>query len=172
MPENVSIETKGGVINIKGPKGELKVAVPEGISTAVEDGVVVVSRTNDEKRIRSFHGMLRSNLANSITGVSEGFAKTLEIIGTGYKAEVSGKDVVKLSLGYSHTIDFKLPEGIEAAVEERGTLLTISGIDKQLVGETAANIRKLRKPDAYKGKGVRYKGEELRLKPGKAGAKK
>jgi large subunit ribosomal protein L6 len=111
-------------------------------------------------------------LLNSVTGVTEGFSKTLEIVGTGYKAELNGNDKLKLTLGFSHIVNFDLPQGITAKIEDRGTLLTIEGINKQVVGETAANIRKIRKPDAYKGKGVRYKGEELRLKPGKAGAKK
>ena len=172
LPEGVNIEAKNNEIMVKGPKGELNVEVPRGITAKVEDGLIQVDRENNQKRTRAFHGMVRSLLLNSVTGVTEGFSKTLEIVGTGYKAELNGKDKLKLTLGFSHVVDFNLPKGVTAAVEDRGTLLTLQGIDKQVVGETAANIRKIRKPDPYKGKGVRYKGEELRLKPGKAGAKK
>ncbi|MGI9553898.1 MAG: 50S ribosomal protein L6 [Thermodesulfobacteriota bacterium] len=172
LPDKVNVESKNNVIHVKGPKGELSVSLPDGIITNIDDGTVEVTRKNEDKQTRAFHGLTRSLLLNSIVGVSEGFTKTLEIVGTGYKAEAAGSDGLKLTLGYSHSIDFKLPKGVEAKIEERGTLLTLEGIDKQIVGETAAKIRKLRKPDAYKGKGVRYKGEELRLKPGKAGAKK
>lgn len=172
MPEGVNVETKKSEITVKGPKGQLNVDVPLGIKTTVEDGSIMVDRENNLKRTKAFHGLVRSLLLNSVTGVTDGFTKTLEIVGTGYKAELNGKDKLKLTLGFSHVVDFSLPNGVTAKVEERGTLLTLEGIDKQVVGETAANIRKIRKPDAYKGKGVRYKGEELRLKPGKAGAKK
>ena len=172
FPDKVNIEVKNNVIQVKGPKGELNVNLPEGINTNIENGSVEVTRKSEDKQTRAYHGLVRSLLLNSMIGVSEGFSKTLEIVGTGYKAEIAGNDGLKLTLGYSHPIDFKLPEGIEAKVEERGTLLTLEGIDKQIVGETAARIRKLRKPDAYKGKGVRYKDEEFKLKPGKAGAKK
>ena len=172
LPEGVNIEAKNNEIMVKGPKGELNVEVPTGITAKVEDGLIQVDRENNQKKTRAFHGMVRSLLLNSVTGVTEGFSKTLEIVGTGYKAELNGKDKLKLTLGFSHVVDFNLPKGVTAAVEDRGTLLTLQGIDKQVVGETAANIRKIRKPDPYKGKGVRYKGEELRLKPGKAGAKK
>ena len=172
LPDKVNVETKNNVIQVKGPKGELSVDLPEGIKTNIDDGSIMVTRNSEDKQTRAYHGLVRSLLLNSIIGVSEGFSKTLEIVGTGYKAETAGSDGLKLTLGYSHPIDFKLPKGVDAKVEERGTLLRLEGIDKQIVGETAAQIRKLRKPDAYKGKGVRYRGEELRLKPGKAGAKK
>ena len=172
LPEKVNIETKNSVINVKGPKGELSINLPSGINTNIDDGNVEVTRSSEDKQTRAYHGLVRSLLLNSIIGVSDGFTKTLEIVGTGYKAEMAGSDTLKLTLGFSHPIDCKLPKGIEAKIEDRGTLLKIEGIDKQIVGETAAKIRKLRKPDAYKGKGVRYKGEQLRLKPGKAGAKK
>ena len=172
LPENVNIDAKNNEITVKGPKGQLNVNVPHGITTSVEDGNIQVDRENNQKKTRALHGLVRSLLLNSVTGVTDGFSKTLEIVGTGYKAELNGNDKLKLTLGFSHTIDFNLPEGITAKVEDRGTMLTLEGINKQVVGETAANIRKIRKPDAYKGKGVRYKGEELKLKPGKAGAKK
>lgn len=172
IPEGVTATPRQGAVEIKGPKGSLKVLVPEGIKAMLQDGAIVVSRQGEEKRIKSFHGLTRSLINNSIIGVSEGFKKVLCITGTGYKADLVGKTELKLSLGYSHPVDFPLPQGVEATVEERGTLLSIHGIDKQLVGETAARIRKVRPPDSYKGKGVRYEDEKLRLKPGKAGAAK
>ncbi len=170
IPDGVTAMPKQGAIEIKGPKGRLEVPVPEGIKAAFEDGTVVISRQSDEKRIKSFHGLTRSLVNNSVIGVSEGFKKVLRITGTGYKADLLGKTELRLTLGYSHPVDFPLPEGVDATVEERGTLLSIHGIDKQLVGETAARIRKVRPPDPYKGKGVRYEDEKLKLKPGKAGA--
>jgi len=172
IPDGVTATPRSGSVEIKGPKGSLKVSVPEGIKAALQDGAIVVSRQSEEKRIKSFHGLTRSLINNSVIGVSEGFKKVLRITGTGYKADLVGKTGLRLSLGYSHPVDFTLPQGVEAAVEERGTLLSIHGIDKQVVGETAARIRKIRPPDSYKGKGVRYEGEKLRLKPGKAGAAK
>jgi len=172
IPDGVTATSKRGSVEIKGPKGSLKVSVPEGIKAALQDGAIVVSRQSEEKRIKSFHGLTRSLINNSVIGVSEGFKKVLRITGTGYKADLVGKTGLRLSLGYSHPVDFTLPQGVEAAVEERGTLLSIHGIDKQVVGETAARIRKIRPPDSYKGKGVRYEDEQLRLKPGKAGAAK
>ena len=172
IPDGVIATPRRGSVEIKGPKGSLKVSVPEGIKAALQDGAIVVSRKSEEKRIKSFHGLTRSLINNSVIGVSEGFKKVLRITGTGYKADLVGKTGLRLSLGYSHPIDFTLPQGVEATVEERGTLLSIHGIDKQVVGETAARIRKIRPPDSYKGKGVRYEDEQLRLKPGKAGAAK
>lgn len=172
IPDGVTATPGNGAIEIKGPKGDLEVALPEGIKVVLRDGAVVVSRQSEEKRIKSFHGLVRSLINNSVTGVSEGFTKVLRITGTGYKADLLGKTGLRLSLGYSHPVDFPLPRGVEAAVEERGTLLSLHGIDKQLVGETAARIRKIRPPDSYKGKGVRYEGEKLKLKPGKSGAAK
>lgn len=172
IPDGVTATPRRGSVEIKGPKGSLKVIVPEGIKAALQDGAIVVSRQSEEKRIKSFHGLTRSLINNSVVGVSEGFKKVLRITGTGYKADLVGKTGLRLSLGYSHPVDFTLPQGVEATVEERGTLLSIYGIDKQVVGETAARIRKIRPPDSYKGKGVRYEDEKLRLKPGKAGAAK
>lgn len=172
IPQGVTATPGKGSLGVKGPKGTLEVPVPEGIEARVEEGTIVVSRKSDEKRIKAFHGLTRSLISNSVTGVSEGFTKVLRITGTGYKAELSEKKALRLTLGYSHPVDFPLPDGIEATVEERGTLLSVHGADKQAVGETAARIRKIRKPDSYKGKGVRYADEQLRLKPGKAGAAK
>lgn len=172
IPDGVNLNLAGNILNVKGPKGTLDVRIPEGISTKIEDGAVSVERLSNTKKVRSYHGLARAMINNSIKGVTDGFTKLLEITGTGYKAELMGKDKLKLTLGYSHPIEFPLPEGIEAQVEDRGTKLSLHSINKQLVGEIAAKIRQLRKPDAYKGKGVKYSNEILRLKPGKAGAKK
>lgn len=171
IPKGVSVETKNGTVEVKGAKGKLSRKIPQGIETEIDSGVIKVTRVNELKSTKALHGLTRSVLANMVTGVMEGFSITLEIIGVGYKAELTGKNAITLSLGYSTPIEFSLPEGISAQVEERGTRLIIRGIDKEEVGETAARIRKLRKPDSYKGKGIRYLGEVLRLKPGKAGAK-
>ncbi|MGH7884825.1 MAG: 50S ribosomal protein L6 [Thermodesulfobacteriota bacterium] len=172
IPDSVKVNMGSGLMNVNGPKGVLDITIPIGISTKIEDGILMVERNDNSKRTRSFHGLARSLIKNSIIGVTDGFTKVLQIIGTGYKAEIIGTDKIKLTLGYSHPIEFSLPNGVEAKVEDRGTTLSLHSIDKQLVGETAAKIRELRKPDAYKGKGVRYLNEVLRLKPGKAGAKK
>ncbi len=172
LPDKVDISRSGDLLSIKGPKGELPVRIPKGVLVEVGDGAVVVKTEGGEKGIKASHGLVRMLIANSVKGVSEGVTRTLEIVGTGYKAELSGKDGLKMSLGYSHPINFPLPEGVSAKVEGRGTRLTLEGIDKQIVGEVAAKIRKLRKPDAYKGKGVRFSGENIKLKPGKSGAKK
>ncbi len=170
IPNGVTAISEQGKIKVSGSRGSLEVAIPEGIDVSVVDESVVVSRRGEEKRIKAFHGLTRSLINNCVIGVSDGFTKVLRITGTGYKVDLVGKKSLKLSLGYSHPVDFPLPQGIEATVEERGTLLSIHGSDKQLVGETAARIRKVRPPDSYKGKGVRYDGEELKLKLGKAGA--
>ncbi len=172
LPEKIDISRSGDMLNIKGPKGDLPVRIPEGVRVEIGDGVVNVKTDENGKSVKASHGLVRMLIANSVRGVTEGFVRTLEIVGTGYKAELSGNDALKISLGYSHPINFKLPEGIAAKVEGRGTRLTLEGIDKQVVGETAAKIRKLREPDAYKGKGVRYSDERIKLKPGKSGAKK
>jgi large subunit ribosomal protein L6 len=171
IPNGVSVETRNGTIEVKGDKGKLSRRVPQGIKTEIDSGVIKVKRMNELKSTKALHGLTRSLLANMVTGVMEGFSVTLEIVGVGYKAEPTGENTITLTLGYSKPIEFSLPEGISAEVEERGTRLIIRGIDKEEVGETAARIRKLRKPDSYKGKGIRYLGEILKLKPGKAGAK-
>jgi large subunit ribosomal protein L6 len=171
IPKGVSVEAKNGTIEVKGAKGKLSKRIPHGIRTEVDSGGIKVKRINELKSTKALHGLTRSLLANMVTGVTEGFSVTLEIVGVGYKAEPAGKNAIILSLGYSKPIEFSLPESISAEIEERGTRVTIRGIDKEEVGETAARIRKLRKPDSYKGKGVRYLGEVLKLKPGKAGAK-
>jgi large subunit ribosomal protein L6 len=171
IPKGVSVETRNGTIEVKGAKGKLSRRIPQGIKTEIDSGAIKVKRINELKSTKALHGLTRSLLANMVTGVIEEFSVTLEIVGVGYKAELTGKNAITLSLGYSKPIEFSLPDGISAEVEERGTRVIIRGIDKEEVGETAARIRKLRRPDSYKGKGIRYLGEILKLKPGKAGAK-
>jgi large subunit ribosomal protein L6 len=166
----VQVNVETGRVAVKGPKGQLEHGLPRGISAKVEDGQLLVSRSDDSKAQRSLHGLTRALLANAVQGVHQGFSKKLEIHGVGYRADLSGK-VLKLNLGYSHPIEFPIPDGIEITVEERNTRLTIAGRDRQQVGQVAADIRALRPPDVYKLKGIRYAGEQLRKKAGKTGAK-
>ncbi len=170
VEDGVKVNIKNGAIEVEGSKGKLSTPIPEGIEVRVEDTNIVVKRNSEEKRFKALHGLTRSLVANMVTGVSSGFTRTLDIVGVGYRAEAQGKNGLKLNLGYSNPIDYTLPDGVAAQIEERGTKIILSGIDKQIVGEAAARIRKLRPPDSYKGKGVRYSDESLRLKPGKAGA--
>jgi large subunit ribosomal protein L6 len=172
IPEGVSVDVKDKVITVSGPKGKVTRPLPSGVKIKVDGGQIVVERERDDKEIRALHGLTRALVNNMVQGVSSGYSKSLEIVGTGYKAEDGGKGVLRLSLGYSNPVEFVLPEGISVTVEERGTRLTLSGIDKELLGETAARIRRLRPPDSYKGKGIRYLGEALKLKAGKSGVKK
>ena len=167
LPAGVTVEINGQDVAVKGPKGELKLTVSKPITVSQEDGSVIVSRPDDEAVSKSLHGLTRSLIANNVHGVSEGFTKALEIVGTGYRAALKGA-TVELSLGFSHPVFVTPPEGITLVVEGN-TKIIVSGIDKQAVGEMAANIRKLRKPEPYKGKGVRYEGERVRRKAGKAG---
>ncbi|WP_216379458.1 50S ribosomal protein L6 [Arcanobacterium phocae] len=167
IPAGVEVKVDGDVVTVKGPKGELVHNVPAPITVEIEENTVVVRRPNDERVSRSLHGLTRTLIANNILGVTEGFTKALEIVGTGYRVVAKGKDL-EFSLGYSHTIFVEAPEGISFAVEAP-TKFSISGINKQQVGEMAARIRKLRKPEPYKGKGIRYAGEHVRRKAGKAG---
>jgi large subunit ribosomal protein L6 len=164
----VSIET--GKVSVKGPKGQLEHGLPRGITAVVEDGQLMISRRDDSKRLKSLHGLTRALLANAVQGVNRGFQKKLEIHGVGYRADVTGR-VLKLNLGYSHPVEFPVPDGIEITVEERNTRLTVMGRDRQQVGQVAADIRSFRPPDVYKLKGIRYAGEQLRKKAGKTGAK-
>ncbi len=166
IPSGVALESKVESVEVKGPKGKLSVPIPRGITVKTEDGTVFVHRADDSKPQRAFHGLTRALLANAITGVASGYERVLEIIGTGYRAEASGNKMT-LALGYSHPVDFVLPEGVSAQIE-KNTVVTLAGIDKQLLGQVAANLRALRPPDAYKGKGIRYRGEQIKLKPGKA----
>ncbi|MCA0436738.1 MAG: 50S ribosomal protein L6 [Actinobacteria bacterium] len=168
IPSGVDVTIEGQSVHVKGPKGALTHVVREPISVARgEDGALAVSRPDDERTSRSLHGLTRTLINNMIIGVTSGYEKKMEIQGTGYRVLARGSNL-EFSLGYSHTITVEPPAGITFAVEGP-TRFSVAGIDKQLVGETAANIRKLRKPDPYKGKGVRYAGEVIRRKVGKAG---
>jgi large subunit ribosomal protein L6 len=175
LPKGVEVHVEGNRITIKGPKGELTHELPDVISVRREDGTLLVERANDERFARSQHGLQRTLIANMVKGVSEGFEKTLEIVGVGYRAQMEGKTLV-LQVGYSHPVRVEPFPGITLAVEQdpqtRATLIVVRGIDKQLVGQQAANIRAVRPPDTYKGKGLRYRGEKVRLKPGKQQAGK
>ena len=167
IPAGVDVTVDGQHVTVKGPKGTLELDVAEPIAVAIEDGEVRVSRPNDERRSRSLHGLTRSLIDNMVVGVTQGYSKGLEIVGTGYRVVAKGKDL-EFALGFSHPVLVTAPEGIEFAVESQ-TKFSVNGIDKQLVGETAAKIRKIRKPEPYKGKGIRYAGEQVRRKVGKAG---
>ena len=168
IPSGVDVSVDGGTVTVKGPKGQLALDVVEPITVEKgDDGTLQVSRPNDERDSRARHGLTRSLIANMVEGVTNGYTKKLEIHGTGYRVVAKGTDL-EFALGYSHPITIKAPEGITFQVENP-TRFSVTGIDKQQVGEIAANIRKLRKPDPYKGKGVRYEGEHIRRKVGKAG---
>ncbi|MDN6459668.1 MAG: 50S ribosomal protein L6 [Bifidobacterium crudilactis] len=167
VPNGVEVKIDGQDVAVKGPKGDLSASIAEPITVSLEDGVVTVSRPDEERESRSLHGLSRTMVNNMIVGVTEGYSKALEIVGTGYRVLAKGSNL-ELTLGYSHSITVEPPEGISFTVDGQ-TKLAVHGIDKQLVGETAANIRKLRKPEPYKGKGVRYVGENVRRKVGKAG---
>jgi len=170
IPKGVEVRADRESVRIKGPKGDLANRIPPGLTVAVENDEVRIARSNDEPQQRAFHGLLRSLLANAVTGVTKGFTKELEIVGVGYKAELKGKAVV-FSLGYSHPIEFAIPEGIAVALDAKAGKLTVTGADRQKVGQTAAEIRKLRIPDPYKAKGIKYAEEIIRRKVGKAGGK-
>ena len=169
VPSGVEVSLDDRLVTVKGPKGTLSHTVAEPITVAKdEDGSVEVTRPNDERESRSLHGLTRTLIANMVTGVTEGYEKKLEIVGVGYRVLSKGPTQLEFQLGYSHSITFNAPEGITFTVDGPPKL-GVQGIDKQLVGEVAANIRKLRKPEPYKGKGVRYAGEQIRRKVGKAG---
>jgi len=169
VPSGVEISITGQNVAVKGPKGSLALAVPAPIQVSQADGVITVARPNEERVTRSLHGLSRTLVANMVEGVTNGYSLTINIVGVGYRVAEKGKDL-EFQLGYSHPITFPAPEGITYKVESP-TKLIISGIDKQLVGETAAKIKKLRKADPYKGKGLRLEGEAVRRKAGKAGKK-
>jgi large subunit ribosomal protein L6 len=167
IPSGVDVTIDGREVTVTGPKGKLSLEVAEPIEVSQNDGVITVTRPNDEGNVRALHGLSRSLVANMVTGVTEGYRKTLEIVGVGYRVQAKGSNL-EFSLGFSHPVTVSPPEGITLRVETP-TRLVVEGIDKQQVGEVAANIRKLRKPDPYKGKGLRYSGEHIRRKVGKAG---
>ena len=175
IPSGVTVNINESQLEVKGPKGTLTTPIPQGITFKQEEGTLVAERTNDDDA--AFHGLARALANNAVVGVTEGFKKEMDLVGVGYKADVQGKKIV-FALGYSHPIEYALPEGIEAKAERVNTkasinqyqlTLTLTGIDKQLLGQVAAELNRLRKPDAYKGKGVRYADKLYRLKPGKTG---
>jgi len=167
IPSGVDVTISGRQVHVKGPKGELSLEISAPIEVQQADGVITVTRPSDEGEIRALHGLSRSLIANMVTGVTDGYRKTLEIVGVGYRVQAKGRDL-EFALGFSHPVPVTAPDGITFRVETN-TRFVVEGIDKQQVGEVAANIRKLRKPDPYKGKGVRYQGEQVRRKVGKAG---
>ena len=168
VPAGVDVKIKGTHVRVKGPKGELQHTFPADMAISFKDGEVVVKRPSDERTHRAFHGMTRALINNMVLGVSTGFSKVLEINGVGYRAELEGKDLI-LNVGYSHTVKVEPPEGIEFEVDARTRQIVIKGYDKQVVGHVAADIRKVRPPEPYKGKGIKYLGERIRRKAGKAG---
>ncbi|MBI3363218.1 MAG: 50S ribosomal protein L6 [Chloroflexi bacterium] len=168
VPKGVQVEVKDNTVRVKGPKGELSRVFPTAVAIEMKDGVVVVSRGSDERRVRALHGTARALINNMVVGVSTGFSKTLQIEGVGYRAEKKGKDLI-LSLGFSHPVPIPPPPGIEFTVDEKAKTFTISGYDREQVGQVTADIRKLRPPEPYKGKGLRFVGERIRRKAGKAG---
>jgi len=168
LPDKVEVAIRGSEVTVKGPRGELSRSFHPDMEIALEEGILVVRRPTDHRAHRAMHGLTRALLANMVTGVSEGYAKALEIVGTGYRAEKQGEKLV-MYLGYSHPIEIEPPEGISFEVPRGGRDVIVQGIDKELVGEIAARIRRQRPPEPYKGKGVRYQGEYVRRKAGKAG---
>jgi large subunit ribosomal protein L6 len=170
IPAGVKVQVEGALVRAEGPKGKLAQPVPTGLAAAVKDGHLVITRSGDDRQMRALHGLTRALVANMVTGVKDGFERKLEIVGIGYRAQLQGR-AIQLALGYSHPIVFPLPDGVTAEID-RQTAITLRGPDKALLGETAARLRTLRRPDPYKGKGIRYAGEVVRRKVGKkAGAK-
>src|SRR5919108_5147630 len=169
LPKGVTAKVVEGAVEIQGPKGKLRQAYPAGINFELSDGHLVAKTASDNPELGKFHGLARSLMANAVEGVTNGFKRELDIVGVGYRAEVKGKQV-HFALGYSHPVVFDIPAGIDVAIDKQ-THVTVTGIDRQLVGQVAANIRGFRKPDPYKQKGVRYTGEALKKKVGKTGAK-
>lgn len=170
IPKGVEVNKEGNLLRVKGPKGELSNRIPAGLTVAIEGSEIRIARAGNQPRERAFHGLLRSLVANSVEGVTKGFSKDLEIVGVGYKAEVKGKTIV-FSIGYSHPVNFPIPDGIAIALDAKAGKLSVSGADRQKVGQTAAEIRQLRIPDPYKAKGIKYANEVIRRKVGKAGGK-
>jgi large subunit ribosomal protein L6 len=168
VPKGVKVSIGNGALTVEGPKGKLQTPVPAGISFKLEGTSLSAARTNDEQKQRALHGLARALAQNAVKGVTEGFSKELDIVGVGYRAALEGKELV-MSLGFSHPVKYEIPEGIKVTVDKQ-THLVVSGIDRQRVGQISAEIRSLRKPDPYKQKGIRYTGEVLKKKAGKAGA--
>lgn len=173
IPKDVKVSIEGSTIEVQGPKGKLTTSIPAGVTFKLEDGKLAAERQGDE--YTAIHGTARALVANAVAGVSTGFTQEMDVVGVGYKADLKGRAIV-FALGYSHPIEFVLPEGVSAKIEKLSrtinqyqTTVTLTGIDKELLGQVAANMHKLRKPDAYKGKGVRYADRPMKLKPGKTG---
>ena len=169
IPKGVNIKMLDSAVEVQGPKGKLQQAFPSGIKFEIADGQLLAKRGTDDPALAKYHGLARSLVANAVVGVTEGFKRDLDIVGVGYRAEVKGKQVI-FALGYSHAVVFDIPPGIDLTIEKQ-THITVTGVDRQLVGQVAANIRRFREPDPYKQKGVRYTGEVLKKKAGKTGAK-
>ncbi len=169
LPAGVKYTVQGNTVLVEGPKGKLNTPLPDGITLETKDGHLIAARRDD--KLAPLHGLTRALLSNAVEGVTKGWTKELDIVGIGYRAELKGKTMVVFTLGYSHQIEFPLPTGIEAAIDPKQTKVTVSGIDRQKVGQVAADMRSLRKPDPYKNKGVRYTDEKLKKKVGKTGAK-
>src|SRR6267142_4556547 len=169
LPSGVKYEVKGNTVTVQGPKGQVSTHLPSGVKLETKDGHLNILRESDS--FAAVHGLARALVNNAVEGVTKGWTRELEIVGIGYRAELKGKGTVVFSLGYSHPIEYPLPSGIEAAVDPKQTKLTVTGIDRQKVGQVAAEMRSLRPPDPYKNKGVRYSGERLKKKVGKTGAK-
>src|ERR1700675_1144923 len=169
LPQGVTFHVEGNVVAVQGPKGKVETHLPAGVRLEQKDGQILAVREDDSKA--AVHGLVRALVQNAVQGVTQGWTRDLEIVGIGYRAELKGKNTVVFSLGYSHPIEFPLPTGIEAAVDPKQTKLSVTGIDRQKVGQVAAEMRSLRPPDPYKNKGVRYAGERLKKKVGKTGAK-
>ncbi|MBI2811812.1 MAG: 50S ribosomal protein L6 [Candidatus Melainabacteria bacterium] len=170
VPSGVTVDIKGSDVSVKGPKGQLHRTLRPEVTIKQEDGKLVVERTSDARDVRSLHGLSRTLVANMVKGVTDGFTQNLEIIGVGYRAVMEGRKLV-MQLGYSHSVEIEPPQGLDIVVG-KGNILTVSGIDKQAVGDLAADIRSRRGPEVYKGKGVKYQGEVIRRKAGKAAGKK
>jgi len=168
IPQGVTVKVDANVVDVKGPKGQLRQPLPPGVVAVIEDGQLLTRRERDEAALGKFHGLARSLVNNAVLGVTDGWKRELDIVGVGYRAELKGKQIV-LALGYSHPVVYDVPAGIEIAIEKQ-THITVTGVDRQLVGQVAANLRRLRKPDPYQQKGVRYTGEVLKKKAGKTGA--
>jgi large subunit ribosomal protein L6 len=169
IPKGVTVKVLDGAVEVQGPKGKLKQPFPTGINFELADGHLLAKCATTDPELGKFHGLARSLVANAVTGVTEGFKKELDIVGVGYRAELKGKQII-FALGYAHAVVFDIPPGIEVGIDKQ-THLVVTGADRQLVGQVAANIRRLREPDPYKQKGVRYTGEVLKKKAGKTGAK-
>ncbi len=169
MPSTVKYTVEGNTVLVEGPKGKVTALIPQGITLVKKDNELLVERENDSQA--GFHGLARALVYNAVTGVTTGWTKELDIVGIGYRAELKGKNMVVFTLGYSHPIEFPLPTGIDVTIDAKQLHITVAGIDRQKVGQIAADMRSLRKPDPYKNKGVRYTGEKLKKKVGKTGAK-